>query len=343
MTNKQRVVEMLAIAAIFLITIIVNATNYVSPANLQQSDIHYEWSQAVELSKGINPYAQVLSGNLLQNNKYATLFPLYYYFLLGFAALTHCSFAGFAPLYWSALQIFEFVAFLFIYLPFRKYKAVGLVGGAFFMLNRWTLLDVSMLKQDVISVALLLAALYFIDKKTRLAFFLYGLSLGIKHLGILILPIFLLPMLNSKRSALDRLLDAGALLAPILLPAIPFLLQNPKALVTSIFFSATRAGQTSVSTVSNTGFENLLVHYKLLSQTTPGLNLILLLLPRLPVVLFICAAIILFITKKITQPQYILFTVISFLALNPVYFDQYFVWLIPFVMVVPSSFMIKSG
>ena len=73
--------ELLALAVIMLIVYIVNKSNYPVASSMIQNDIGSEYNQARGIGIGKNPYQKIANNSVLINDKYATLFPLYYYFL----------------------------------------------------------------------------------------------------------------------------------------------------------------------------------------------------------------------------------------------------------------------
>ncbi|HSX39742.1 MAG TPA: hypothetical protein VLI92_04120 [Candidatus Saccharimonadales bacterium] len=332
MLNKKALtlLELASIALIFITVIIVNKSNYIKSYNLLDHDIYYEFNQAIEIKDGINPYQRILRGDLYHNNKYATLLPSYYYFLLGIAAFSQFTFKGFVDNYRSVLLLFEFIGFGVIYLKFREndQKALGLFAASFFLLNRWTIGNVALLKQDVIAITLLLLSLYFLDKKTRLAYLFFGLSLAIKHLGLLALPIYIAPLLFKKRSLKDFLLDILVMLFPIMSFSIIYLIWNFKAFIYSMLFSITRKNDSTTGSIT-TGYENLLTDSNMAFSSS--YSMFSLLIPRLPLLVFSVFNLVLYFAKKINWSLYIMFAFIVFVALNPVYFDQYITWITPLI------------
>src|SRR3989304_5582056 len=123
---------------------------------------------------------------------------------------------------------FEFLGALFIYLYFAKsrQKAIGYFGAAFYLFNVYTINSYVFLKQDVIAIAFLLASLYFFRSRTRLSYLLFGFSLGIKHIGIFILPYYFLPLIFGERKLKDFLQDLFCLVFPVLVPSFPFIFSN---------------------------------------------------------------------------------------------------------------------
>lgn len=322
--------EIFCIAGLFYVVRIVNKANY-TPTNWgNKPDIHYEYLAAENISQGINPYNKVLEGNLVWNKKYATLFPLYYYFLLSIAWFSKFQFIDFYHNLGKVLYLFQFIAFLFTYLQFRKNdkKVLGFLAGAFLVLNRWSIANVSSSKQDFIAIAGLMASFYFLNRKVRLAYLLYGLSLGIKHLGIFFAPIYLLPLITKERKLKDFIVDVSMIAIPIIIPSIPFIIDNAKSFFLSIAFSFTRAPESDNGILY--GYQRLLTLYN--TENYANLSTFTLLLPRLPLVLFSILNVFMLFTKRIGKFSYVLFAIIIFISFNPVYFDQYLLWLTPFVL-----------
>lgn len=322
-------VEILAIILLFYVVKIVNKANY-TPTNWgNKPDIHYEYMAAQDIGDRVNPYKRVLDGNMVWNKKYATLFPLYYYFLLGIAWFSKFVFIDFYHNFGKVLYLFQFIAFIFTYLQFRRYdkKVLGFVAGAFLVLNRWSIASVSSSKQDFIAIAFIMASFYFFEKKPKVAYLLYGFSLGIKHLGIFFAPIYLLPLITGERKFKEFLSDLALIAIPILIPSIPFMIDDIKSFFMSIMFSFTRTPESDTGILY--GYQKLLTLYN--TQTYNNVSTFTLMLPRLPLVVFSLLNVFLFFTKRIGKFYYVLFAIVIFISFNPVYFDQYLLWMTPFV------------
>jgi hypothetical protein len=321
--------QVFAVALLFYVVRIVNKANY-TPTNWgNKPDIYYEYNAAVEIGNGQNPYKRILEGNMVWNKKYATLFPLYYYFLLGIITFSKHIFIDFYHNYGKVLFLFEFVAFLFTYLQFARYnkKFLGFLAGAFLVLNRWTIASVSSSKQDLIAIAILLSSFYFLKNKPRLSYFLFGLSLGIKHIGIFFSPIYLIPLILKKREFKEFCIDILFISLPLIVPSLPFIFDNLKSFLLSLSFSFTRAPESDTGVLY--GYQKLLTLYN--TENYNNLSALTLLLPRLPLVLFSLINVYMLFTQKIGKFSYVLFAIIIFVSFNPVYFDQYLLWLTPFI------------
>jgi len=329
--NKIVIIQTIILIGIFSIFVWVTSANYVKPIQLRDNDdISYEFDQANQILDGSNPYERVLKGNLLVNKKYATLFPLYYYFLATVSNFSNQIFKDFIKNYWYIIQAVHFLTAYLIFLYFRRENKgwLGLLAVAVFLLNRWTVNNTMVLKQDVISVMFLLLAVYILPKFPRLSFLTYGISIGIKHLSIFAFPIFVLYILKMKLKIKQVLILVAIFLIPIIIPSLPFLYSNPKAFFYSLMFSTTRA-PISVGTTNFTGFEKLLVNYNNLGSTFAAFYL---LLPRLPLLVLIFSSVILVFTKKIKFMAYLPVVYLIFTGLNPVYFVQYSMWITPFIL-----------
>lgn len=333
-------IEILAVISALFLAFTVNRSNNIYIKDLMKSDIFYEYSAGVDISNGINPYQKIVGNSLIVNDKYATLFPLYYYFLLAITFISNFSFSNFIETYRIVIFIAECAAFAFVYLQFRKknMKLVGFAAASFLILNRWTLNTVTDAKQDVISIAFLMGSLYFFDSKRRLAYLLYGFSLAIKHLGIFLFPLYLAPLILGERKLKDFVIDCLYGISPILIPSLPFIFDNVKGFVLSLLFSFTRAPASSSSNPLY-GYEHLLVLY----GSSKKAALPLLFLPRLPLIGFYGLSMVLLFTKKIPRYVFALFALFCFITFNPVYFDQYMLWVTPFVLFAVSEYVSVEG
>lgn len=334
LNNRRLIVEVLTILIIIGLTIFVNNSNIRESDALLKEDIYYEFHQSLTTITGGNPYNKILEGNLLENKKYATLFPHYYYFLGTIITFSDYRFTPFIANYQHILQLFQILGVTFLYLIFRRrnQKFLGILAITFFVFNRWSLNSIAILKQDIVAITLLLASLYSFDTDKNKSYILYALSLGIKHLGIFICPLYILPIILEKNKRL-KIQHSLVFLATLLIPTFPFLLENLKSFCLSMLFSFTRK-PASACGVNPSGFDNLLIRYGSLGNT---FEMFFLILPRLPLITILSTNIGLFAWNKIGRYQYLLTTFIIFAAVNPVYFDQYLLWITPFVFLIQPA------
>ncbi len=316
------------------------STDYDEEFYFKKEDIYYEYQAAKQLQEGENPYNRILESNMLENDKYATQFPLYFYFLSYIKTLANHEFSGFIEKFRVILFQFQLLGGAAIYLIFRRInkKFIGLSAALFYMFNVWTLNSFLFLKQDMIAIALLLFSLYFFrDSKIRwLAYVLYGLSLGIKHIGIFVAPLYLTPLLFKEDSPKKFGTNLALLIATVLIPTLPFLQDNAVSFYKSMLFSLTRAPFSSEILF---GYSGLLITYN------PGFNtgtLLQQLTPRLPLLIASLFAVVMLLLRKIPKFAYAFVGLMVFAIFNPVIFPQYITWLPPLALVAMVDFLDKE-
>jgi uncharacterized membrane protein len=173
------------------------------------------------------------------------------------------------------------------------------------------------------------------ERRPKLGFFLYGLSVSIKQIGIFALPIFLFPLVDKKRDSRQFLRNAMFFLIPTFIPAISFMLNDFSGFVYSMVFRLTRAPATNASIPF--GYDKVLV---LFNPTSYGfLTPFFYLLPRLILLLLLAGVYAQVFLRKI-RSSFALFAVFFiFAAFNPVVYDQYMVWVMPFVFYSISDYL----
>jgi hypothetical protein len=329
------IIEVAFLALAFYLVAIVNNNNRREIWEFQGSDIRFEYLHAQRIGAGENIYADILNQDLLTNNKYATLLPLYYYFLHGVVSLTQVdgipNFEGFMDLHRSILLVAELSTALFTYLIFRREDKhlLGFLSATFLMFNRWIINNIASGKQDVIAIAFLMASLYFFtSKKSRdhiISYFLFGMSLGLKQIGIFLAPIYVMPLLVGRDSIKAFLINMLAFSIPTFVVGLPIIINSPAAFYYSMLFSFTREPN---KLNSDFGYRNMLVLYNVGVEKN---NIRYYLLPRLPLVVFSFLNFILLLARKIPLYLYCLTSLFIFIAFNPVLFSQYFTWVPPFL------------
>ncbi len=334
--EKLKSKKLLFIFEVVVFLLVINFAVFLNKSNRQEiwefdeSDIQFEIFSARQLSSGENPYSKILKGNLLINDKYPTLFPLYYQYLALLDNIGGNYFENTIDMHRQVIFASQVIGAIAIYLIFRREKRyfVGALAAAFFVFNKWTLANVMDAKQDIIAIAALMIALYFFTSKNKkglyAAAFFYGISMGIKHLGIFVSPIFLIPIIYKKINFRETLVYALLFLVPTIFISLPIILDSPDGFFYSIMFSFTRIptykdGKYVYDSLVlyNVGVENNNIFYYML--------------PRIPLVIFIGLNSILVLMKKIPIFVYCLASIFIFVALNPTLIDQYFTWITPFV------------
>ena len=303
-------------------------------------DIAVEFTTGIELKEGVNPYVKVkeYGYDLLRNRKYNEKLPAYYFFLLAIAWISKFDFETYITIFRYWIYSAAFIAAIFTYLAFRdkNQKIMGFTAAAFLLFNRWTLLNIKDVKSDMLAIAFLLAALYFLNKKPKLSFLLYGLSLGMKHVAIFVFPVFLLPFLHKQIKLNKYIENVSYSLIPTLLPSIIFIIQDIKSFALSLLFSVTRSPSSTNSSVPF-GYDQILIKF---NPTGIGfLTPFFYMLPRLPLILFTSLLVFLLVTKRIRPSLFVFGCFLVFGTFNPVVLDQYFTWVSSFALYAAVDYL----
>lgn len=220
-------------------------------------DAHDIWQEGVRIFQGQDPYARMLTGDMLHNDNYPTYLPLMYLFSAALNLLGIRSFEGFLAI-WRPLSLVCHMGIgVLVYRAFRQRQTsmTGLVAAALVFFSRWSMYLVESAQLEFATIFSFMLAVALLARFPRRAGLLMGLSLSIKFIGILLLPLLLLrrerqtnamadahrPSPSSasfQRSSMLRL-SFWVLLLPLLI-SLPFLIWNPGAFVESLAFSITR-------------------------------------------------------------------------------------------------------
>jgi uncharacterized membrane protein len=207
------------------------------------ADTYYTWVEGKRILAGENPYARVLAGDMRENDKYATYFPLLY--LLS-AASQWAGLRDYGPWIFFWRQVFFLftlaVGFLIFHvLHQRRGPVVALLGFLLWLFNRWTLTSLMAAHPESLPIFFLLLSVLVFPKRPRTALLLFGVSLALKQIAIFAVPLYLIWVWHDSKGSLRRVLSAAAALAAVpLLLSLPFLLWNAEGYLKSICFSATR-------------------------------------------------------------------------------------------------------
>jgi len=344
LTNKVKSISPILIIEFLVFVFIVRLLFVVdysldkeSEYYFQENDIYFEYQHAKTLQKGKNPYEKILEGNMIENDKYATQLPLYFYTLAFIRQISDNEFGDFLENYRLVVFVSHVLGGLLIYLFFRRVnkRILGLSAALFYMFNVWSLNSFLNLKQDMPAIALLLISLYFFrnSKYRWISYLFFGLSLGIKHIGIFITPLFLTPLLFKEDSFKKFSINVLILVMTLIIPSMPLFIDSPTSFINSMLFSLTRS---PLDTEITYGYNDLLVKYD------PSYNtgtLFQQLLPRLPLLIASLLSFLLMIFKKITRTIYVFLAILVFSIFNPIIFPQYITWVTPLVMLALSGYL----
>ncbi|MCB0737520.1 MAG: hypothetical protein KDC92_08400 [Bacteroidetes bacterium] len=287
----------------------------------KNEDIYYIYQDAKTVSEGINPYARTLDGNMKDNDKYSTYFPLFYE--LGALAIL-VGFEDFETwlMFWQVFMLLFLAGCGFLIFRMVNDQAdllLAIFSVLFFFFHRW-IINISVIGHiDLIAAFFLLLSLFYLNKNFKKALLWFGVSLAIKQIAIFMAPLYLVWAWHNKPSW--KFLGQSTLLAAAipLAASLPYLIWNFKAFLYSVFFSATRKPDANFDAKSLDALFNI---SGLVAK-----------LPMLILVAFVC---VLAFKKKL--PPYIsAFLIMSvFIGFNSVFYRQYFAWpivLLPLVFI----------
>jgi hypothetical protein len=206
-----------------------------------QDDIYYVYVEGGRLAAGANPYARVLASDMRHNDKYATYLPGTYLAAAGLRQAGFVSFKDWLTAWrWALLGLTLATAAAFFRVLGPEQRWLALFFATFWLFNRWTLEVVRIAHIDVPALLAVIAALALLPRRSRIAGLLLGVSLAIKHIAVLLVPLFLIWAWQRRRRWRD-VLEQGVWIA--LLPALltlPFLLWDAEALLRTLLFPMTR-------------------------------------------------------------------------------------------------------
>lgn len=333
--------ELMILNTLFFFSLIVFSNNSFDFYFYHNGDVHRGFHRGLDVWAGTNSYESFNPTNMLTQEKVPGFFPVYFYLMAFFVYLADFSFIKFIDI----LRIFTFFFYssigILIYLNLRRYGIIiAFISVIFFMFNRWTLFDVISLKQESYVLLLVLISYLILDKNKSVAFFIFGLATSIKHLTILILPIFYLYaykdimhkdlLFQSKKLIILSLI----FLFPIIIPSVSYFLDDSDKFYNSIFFNVTREPESIFVSNYIVGLDKTLVLYN-----QDNMNDLLLVLPRLPLVFLLILINVLLLRGLIDKWSYAFLTYFSFVSFNPVLFGQYMVWFLLFLaFIFPKLF-----
>jgi hypothetical protein len=310
------------LAVSLLLGIAITRELHSSPMDGQ--DIYYSYVEGQRILVGENPYARVLAGDMRQNDKYANYFPLFY----ELSALSQLAglreFSSWISFWRTVFSMCYLGIGIIIFWAFfkRRFYVSAVFSVAFWYFNRWSLNLLQIADLEFVSLLLVILSLEIFRKHTWVSLLLFSASLAVKHIAVLMIPLYLLWVwqraedaqadLPSKRDPLKQTSLAFLVIASIpLITSLPFILWNAEALVKSIVFEATRnpAGIRAIDAVLE--WDGL---------PSRIFTLTVLMLAWLAVW-----------REKIGTYISALIVQAALVGLNPVYFDSYIIWLLPFI------------
>jgi hypothetical protein len=299
------------------------------------SDIYYNWVEGQRILKGENPYLRILDSDMRVNQKYPTYFPLIYLLsaatqMLGLRDyLTWLSF-------WHGLIVSAGVAIgaaIFYMLYQRRGLAAAAFGALFWLFGRWALLNSQASTFDFLPILCMVTSIWLLGaapdmaasrRRQTVAFLLFSLSLALKHLDAIIVPLFIIWAWQAAPVGRKLRETAWSSVLVFCIPAItviPFVvwhgqtvISNTEAMLRSLVFEVTRDPAMHIQAPSIDSF---------MAMAGPA--------ARLPTLIMLALAWGAFTQSRIGLFTAGLMSMAAFLDFNPVFFVQYQAWMVPFV------------
>jgi uncharacterized membrane protein len=319
---KQNITEKLFV---ILLVVILAGAGYISYRCFEYKaaeggDIFYIYTEGDRILHGQNPYERVLSSDMKTNDKYATYFPLFY--LAG--TITQIFGLRNFPewlIFWRA--IFMLTNMGFTYIIFNRFFKerlywLAVFSALFWVFNRWTVFVVKVAQIDILAMFFLVISLFLLERNRLASLLLFGISLAIKQIGILLMPLYLIRVWNLDGAKPERLINiAKAFLQIVAIPALvslPFIIWNYSGFMKSVLFSMTRSEVSFCNVISITGQAGLC-----------GMP------AKLPMLFLILLAYLSYAKHWIGIYSSALFVMFVFINFNSVLFPQYMIWAMPFI------------
>lgn len=292
------------------------------------SDTYYSWVEGRRILRGQNPYERILHGDMEENNKYATYFPLFYeasVLVQGMGLRQYQEWIDFWRYIFLAFNIATGIA-LCVTLFSKRTWALALLAMPFWFFNRWTLNVSYTVALDFIPILLMIVSLAVFDRHRKTSLLLYGLSLATKQIAIFLAPLFLIWEYRESRSIRKTLL-AGLWMAAIpLLASLPFLGWNAEGFVKSIAFSATRIALDQFGADSFDAIVNL--------QGLPA---------RIPFLIMLGAAYFVAWQRSVGRFGAAMIVMAIFIGFNSILFQHYPAWLMPLLPLAAGEWLLRSA
>ena len=323
MKAQRTVLLLLGIGLVIATIVIHHLWGLRGAERLTSKDIYYVWEEGKAIADGINPYARIIGKSLRDNNKYPTYLPLSYYFVAVLDWLGIQSFVDFIRV-WRPFNLFchlgiGIVTFS-IYYQQRK-PISGLIACSILLLGRWSAYIVNVQHLEFAAILPLLLAGQQLNRRPNFSALMFGLSLCIKHIGIILLPSFLLGLgsgsfSGDKHCKRKQLLTYSVIsLAIPLIISVPFLLDQPSGFLLNVLFSTTR----------DFGDHGSATGTRMILTGADGTRL---LMVALIIMNWIAQA-----KEKVNFWFTSTITLLIFLQFNAVIFAQYYIWIASFLLI----------
>ncbi len=319
----RRRAHLLVILAWVVVCVVVTAriSRHAADAADREQDIHYIYLEGRGILDGVNPYARIIGSDMRHNDKFATYLPGIYLAAAAACALGLREYPRWLDAWWGISLLFwggvGALVFSRVYGP-RRCLVAALAASALWLFNRWSLYVFFVAHTDFLAVFFFVLGAVLLPRRPRWAWLAYGISLSVKHIAILALPVLLVAQWRAVPAPRRRRELAWSLAAMAAVPlavSLPFFLADPVAFVQSMLFSVTRT--------ANTQFELRSVVVPLNLRGPEG---------RVPMLLLVAAITWLYSRGRVGLHAALALVMLTFAWFNSIFFRQYAVWPIPFAL-----------
>ncbi len=205
-------------------------------------DIGYYWQRGGQIKSGENPYKCALDNTCIG---YPAHFPLVYWMSAGMQQLGLTEYEDWIEVWRVIVTIVWFggAGLLGAWLWRRKQPVLGVLAALFWLFNRWSLYVARIAHTDFLGVVSLIGAVTLVEQHALWAALILGVSLSVKQVAVVFVPVFLISVWQRTRPGKKVKIT---LLAAVLVSAIPvvsilpFVWDNPAAVVKGLTYSVTR-------------------------------------------------------------------------------------------------------
>ncbi|MGD8475217.1 MAG: hypothetical protein PVH59_13935, partial [Anaerolineae bacterium] len=288
-----------------------------------REDVYFTYLEGQRLAAGENPYARVLSGNMRENDKYATYLPAFFCMSVVVQALGFDDFALWVGFWRPIFLLCSLGIGALLYYRFWRSNRLILATFAslFWLFNRWTVKVSWITDIDFIALFLLILSLFLWSRNKNGSLLLLGLSLAVKQMALFVAPLYVIWYWHASDTRSLRTVVKAVLLIGVipLLVSLPFLVWNWEGFIRSILFSATR-NPTNVGAMSADAVLGWV-----------GLP------AKVPLLLFMVAIYWASLRQMISPIVSALLVMATFVSFNSVFFSSYTLWIIPFILLAAGE------
>ena len=291
--------------------------DFVQEESLIGKDISFYHHRGEQIIEGTNPYSCILDeGETCVG--YPAHFPGMYLFAAGAISIGVDGLEEWG-MFWRPIMFASWLA-VGIVLLVQIYRwgqpALAIAALGFWLFNRWSLNVLRVSHTDFLGVLLVLSATLLIGRAPLIAALLFGASLAVKQVAIVLVPLFLIVLWRSGALGYRKFALATFLL--LLIPvatALPFLIDDPQATLHGWFTAATRPAQTLYAGVPS--FDHWL------DVTHAGKSL--------PLIVLLGMVYVAAWRRKVDMIGGALMIMAVVVGFTHVLFHQYFVWFLAFI------------